>query len=334
MTKRLDIINYLKGYSIFTIVLYHLIFLFDFYDWKPIIKTASNFGGAGVHVFILCSGFGLYLSHVNNPVSYLDFLKKRFLKVYIPYIIIITISALDPMSYSGNRLIAFLSHVLLFKMFIPVYEESFGTQFWFISTIIQFYIVFYILLLLKTKVGTKKYAFISMAISLIYMILVVFLGKSNERVWNSFFLQYLWEFSIGMILGEQFLSNNCLMRKIHKKSFLLAIAMFGLIITGLSGYLGGVYKIINDPFSLIGYGGLSLFVYSLNIKYLKRFFEWVCAFSYEWYLVHILVFKCGERLFNQFSPSFLIFLVVFAISIIIAIFYNRFCCKFIYNRLR
>jgi peptidoglycan/LPS O-acetylase OafA/YrhL len=334
MAKRLVIINYLKGYSIFTIVLYHLISVFEFYDWKPLIKLASNFGGAGVHIFILCSGFGLYLSHVNKPVSYCIFLKKRFLKVYIPYIIVIAISALIPMLYSGNRLIAFLSHVFLFKMFIPSYEVSFGTQFWFISTIIQFYLVFYVLLLLKTRLGTKKYALTSIVISLLYAILIGVSGKSNVRIWNSFFLQYLWEFSLGMILGEQFLNNNTLMSKTYKKGTLLTIAIVGIIITGILGHLGGAYKLFNDPFSLMGYGGLSLFVYSLNIKYIRRFFEWICTFSYEWYLLHILIFKSGERILNRFTPSFFIFLAIFVISIIIAIFYNQICHKLIYNRLR
>lgn len=54
--KKIEIIDYLRGFSIFTIVLMHLI---QSYPIPQIIRTASSFGGAGVHVFILCSGFGL-----------------------------------------------------------------------------------------------------------------------------------------------------------------------------------------------------------------------------------------------------------------------------------
>ena len=109
--KKLEIINYLRGFSILTIVLMHLI---QSYSIPQIIKTASSFGGAGVHVFILCSGFGLYLSHINKPLSYKDFLKRRFLKVYIPYILIILLSACIPFYTSPeNRLIELLSHIFL-----------------------------------------------------------------------------------------------------------------------------------------------------------------------------------------------------------------------------
>lgn len=93
MLQRLEVIDFLRGFSIFTIVLMHLLQSFPI---SPFLMAASSFGGAGVHVFILCSGFGLYLSYLNRPLTYIQFLKRRFLKVYLPYIIIILISALIP----------------------------------------------------------------------------------------------------------------------------------------------------------------------------------------------------------------------------------------------
>lgn len=100
--KKLEVIDYLRGFSIFTIVLMHLI---QSYSIPSILQKASSFGGAGVHVFILCSGFGLYLSHLNKPLSYSNFLKRRFIKVYIPYILIILLSAAIPFyNHSDNKL--------------------------------------------------------------------------------------------------------------------------------------------------------------------------------------------------------------------------------------
>ena len=65
--KKLDVINFLRGYSIFTIVLMHLVQSYSLPSWA---MKATSFGGAGVHVFILCSGFGLYLSYLNKPLGY------------------------------------------------------------------------------------------------------------------------------------------------------------------------------------------------------------------------------------------------------------------------
>lgn len=147
--KKLEVVNFLRGFSIFAIVLMHLV---QSYNLPSILMKASSLGGAGVHVFILCSGFGLYLSNTFKKLSYFQFLKRRFSKVYIPYIIVVLISAL----YYGiccnqNVLMPLLGSVFLFKMFVPSLEAAFGIQMWFISTIIQFYIFFPLIVRLFNK---------------------------------------------------------------------------------------------------------------------------------------------------------------------------------------
>ena len=130
-------IDFLRGYSIFTIVLMHLLLNYDLPFW---LSKMSLFGGTGVHVFILVSGFGLYLSYLNNPLSYKDFLRKRFGLIYWPMAIICLITAIW-MYYQGQSvLMPLLGNLFLFKMFVYELESSMGGQMWLISTIIQFYI--------------------------------------------------------------------------------------------------------------------------------------------------------------------------------------------------
>ena len=137
--QRYRVVDFLKGFSIITIVIMHLIKIYML-SLPRVISRVATVGGTGVHIFVICSGFGLYFSHLKHPYSFLDFLRRRFIKIFIPYIIVVAITALSPFLYDGNRLDAFLSHLLLFKMFIPQYEESFGVQFWYISTLFQFYL--------------------------------------------------------------------------------------------------------------------------------------------------------------------------------------------------
>lgn len=137
--ERLEIIDYLRGLAIFTIVLMHCV--------QPhldgVLHKAASFGGAGVHVFILCSGFGLYLSYLNKPLGYWNFLKKRFGKVYVPYIIVIALFAIwEFYKFGVVDWKAVASHVLLYKMFDSELDISICYPFWFISTIIQFYLCF------------------------------------------------------------------------------------------------------------------------------------------------------------------------------------------------
>lgn len=310
VNKNLPVLDYLKGYAIFTIVLFHLITLYNFFDWPGIVKTAANFGGAGVHVFIVCSGFGLYLSHINKPVHYFNFLKKRFLKVYVPYMVVVLVSASIPFMYGGEKVPALLSHAFLYKMFFQTYETSFGVQFWFISTIIQFYLVFPILTKVKERLGNNKYMLFSIVVSLVYALAVVVLGKEGFRTWSSFFLQYLWEFSLGMIFVDYYRKSRFKQPNIM---LLLILSITGLLITGITGYIGGVFKLFNDSTSLAGYGGLSLSIYLFN-----SFFIWISKFSYEWYLVHILVFSCVQHMFKENIPSVAILIFAFCLSIVVA----------------
>lgn len=69
--KRLEIVNYLKGFSIFTIVIMHLL---QGYVYIPrIINKLVSLRGSGVYIFIICSGFGLYYSELNKKLSYKEF---------------------------------------------------------------------------------------------------------------------------------------------------------------------------------------------------------------------------------------------------------------------
>lgn len=65
--RRLEVVDFLRGFSMFTIVLMHLV---QSYPLPAFLQKATSLGGAGVHVFILCSGFGLYLSSLYKPLTY------------------------------------------------------------------------------------------------------------------------------------------------------------------------------------------------------------------------------------------------------------------------
>lgn len=288
--KKIEIIDYLRGFSIFTIVLMHLI---QSYPIPQIIRTASSFGGAGVHVFILCSGFGLYLSHLNKPLSYINFLKRRFIKVYIPYIAIILLSACIPCyASSENKFIELLSHIFLFIMFNESLEGSLGYQMWFISTIIQFYLLWPILV--KLFMGKHKWYGTASAflISLLWGMLTVLLKTNDMRIWNSFFLQYLWEFILGMKLAEIYYNRNFPSIKIPSYRYIIPIAIIGVGLTGITGIKGGWFKIFNDVPSLMGYLSIAILAYKLLPKIFKKFIIFTNQISYEWYLVHVLIFSC------------------------------------------
>ena len=315
--KRLQVVDFLRGFSIFTIVLMHLV---QSYPLPGFLMKATSFGGAGVHVFILCSGFGLYLSSLHKPLGYGKFLKRRFSKVYIPYVLVVLISALYFGIVCGQDvLMPLLGSVFLFKMFVPSLEYAFGGQMWFVSTIIQFYLFLPLIVrLFKMKWGGK----FSLLISLLWATFTMLMGLDDERVWNSFFLQYLWEFVLGMWLASVYFEHPEKLKL--PKMWILVVAMIvGLGLTGVSGFAGGIWKSYNDIPSLVGYMSMALIIYKIGVKFINRFFEYNNKVSYEWYLVHILVFSIYFKFARGFMPFYVDWCVLMMLSYVVAVGYHQ-----------
>ena len=327
--NRYKIVDFLKGFSIITIVFMHLIQNY-ITETPSFIKTASSIGGSGVHLFFLLSGFGLYYSYLKKKISFLEFIKRKFFKLYIPYIIVIFISALFPFMYNQtDKIIAVVSHVLLFKMFSTRFEDSFGAQFWYMSTIFQLYFVFIPLCRLKGKLTPPSFLRLALIISVMWWVIVAFLGFENERIWCSFFLQYLWEFAIGMVIAEFLFNGGTIIIRVK---YLVPISILSLLVTTYAYYEGGYLRLFNDITSLVGYGGIALIIYSIKkFKYINFFVGEIANISYELYLIHMLVFSC---LFKLLSPHRITFQVIVGImalglNLILAYGYKRLMYRFL-----
>lgn len=317
--KQLTLVNFAKGLAISAIVLFHLIY--EYMEVPGILATASKFGGAGVHIFFICSGFGLTLSQLRRPLTWKEFLQKRLRKVYIPYIPVVLVSAALPWMYSGDdRLAAVLSHVFLYKMFVPEYIISFGAHFWFVSTILQFYALFLLLERMRSTLGIRKFLSGCCAVNLGWMILTAMLGIHTQRIWGSFFLQYIWEFALGMCLADLYHRGKLDSRRISLP-LIGAITLAALLLYGLMALKGGALSAFNDVFGTAAMGGICLMLY--QIKILRPVFIGVNSFSYELYLVHILVMATCEHLLSPYLPNLVWCLLALVITVPCALGYSK-----------
>lgn len=317
--RRIEVVDYLKGFSIFTIALMHLMMMMS--GVPSILMKMASIGGTGVHVFFLCSGIGLYMSYLRKKTNYIEFIKKRFTKIYVPYIIIVLVSFFAPWMYRSDRIYALLSHVFLYKMFIPKYEESFGVHFWFISTIIQFYLVFIPMCRIKEKVKNNiVFIVIFSVISISWWIFCFLYGVTDLRVWNSFFLQYIWEFAIGMVIADEVYHGRVF--RINGV-ILFAFMVVGIGLQAVMAAKSETLKIFNDPFGLIGYTSLALLV--MMIPVIKQCALWLSRISYEYFLVHILVFTPIIHMVKDQNLIIQCMVGVIAICVAMAIayFYNK-----------
>ncbi len=301
--EKIEYLDFAKGYAIFTIVLYHAL---QRVALPPLLSAGIVFGGSGVHLFFLLSGFGLAWSRaVVTPVQ---FYRRRLTKVWLPYVLALTISLLAALAFDlfPDRWDAWLAGVGLYQMFYEPYVQSFGGHFWFISTIVQFYLVFPLLRKIQLKLADNHLFFLLLlTVSVAWWVLVFLFDKGALRSWNSCFLQFLWEFGLGMVLADEMkkpspdlqnrqygIRNAGLIARKYWWAFLPIGLFFTAVMVGMILKMGAAGRIFNDVPALLGYAALSLFLYFLGDRLfplLKRFFLWINGFSFSLYLIHVLV---------------------------------------------
>lgn len=293
--KKYEFIDYARGFSIFTIVIYHFLFT---YPLPMYLNHAKSFGGAGIHLFFFVSGFGLTLS---KYINYQTFLKRRLVKVLLPYYITITLIFLINLFIKVYEVdfMAYLSHILLFKMFVSDYMTSYGSQFWFISTIVQFYLIFPLLLWFLKSEKYKLFIIVTMVVSLGYSLFISFVLPEGGEAFKRFFIQYLWEFALGMVVARTGVLDKLTMAPL---SHYFIIALICLAFTGVLAIKGGtIGKNLNDVFSFLAYTSITIILFR-TIPPLNRFFLWVSKFSFSLYLTHMFLW---DYLNTKYGLSFM-----------------------------
>lgn len=182
---------------------------------------------------------------------------------------------------------------------------------------------FPLIIRIKNSLSLKHFLILSFSVSFIYWILISGLGFSHLRVCNSFFLQYLWEFNLGIVLAEQYKNNGrCFWDK--NINILAPIAVLGLSTMAVMALGGRAGQTFNDLPASIGYTCLVATVYILTAKLLpiRLFFTSLGKISYELYLLHMLSFILLNRFFlylTGLSPNLLISLfIILPVSIMIS----------------
>ncbi|MEA5258958.1 acyltransferase [Arcicella aquatica] len=213
--KVINSIQFLRGFAAFVVVFYHIggyikknfpvSFLGDFF----------GFGFAGVDLFFVISGFIIHFTskqYLDQPAYFTEYLKKRFLRVFPIYWVVMT----------GLFLLGWLiSNVLNKDVFSTAYPHTFSAYFqtyflvpfhfainpvtWTLSFELFFYLCFSLLIL------SKRLWFIPVAILLGSIINMIVGNNFDSRYFNFVFSSYNLEFFFGFLICgyyERFKLNN------------------------------------------------------------------------------------------------------------------------------
>lgn len=354
---RIEFLDFARGFAILTIVIYH--YLIMVVRESSILSDAILVAAGGGHLFVIMAGFGLYLSISSFHAG--AFYKRRFVRVLIPYYIVITfIFGMNLLFrfYPENGLYAYLGHIFWYKMFDESIVVSFGGQFWFLSLIIQFYLVFPLLYYAMRRLNNNVvFAILATVMSAAYWVVIAScrvggVALAEMRIYNSALPQFLWEFCIAMVLADALKKRGY--RFWEQKGVTLAIlAAGGMAVWGLSAVKGGyVGRVFNAIPTLVGFTSLCALAY-LVFKRLSAFdaranagvlgyaglaakkagagilgfFVYAGGISYELFLLHVFVGAMCLRVLYGGEPRLVGYAIAFPIAIAVAHLYRMFCAK-------
>ena len=199
---------------------------------------------------------------------------------------------------------------------------------------IQFYLAFPFLLYIKARLGDNYFVIFTGLLSILYWGAIIILDLAHLRASNSFFLQYLWEFGIAMVLDDHYRKTNYPFWD-QKLSLLLLAAGIGIgLMVLIATYGGTVGRMLNDMPAAVGYTALVALTYAL-IKKVKLFvviFTYIGSISYEIYLTHVFVaMVLSKMVFHHINIvlSYIQGMFFFLFAIISAIYFKKLSQKII-----
>lgn len=281
--------------------------------FKNLFSFLWVYGFTSVNLFLLLSGFVLTYSALKSKSEistggellsfYVKKLKRLLVPFYITLLLGVAILFLRNLLYpSFSAMPIYTTWDLVKTLFVPflVYDlpflQKFNGDLWFITLILQLYIIFPVLYYALKKYGVWKFIAACFVLTVFYRYIatyyldtapmgVIFPATNSYKLF-SFFLPRLFEFGLGMSLGYwQFKDSKTLETLRGGWQFLasVAIMLFGF---SLNMYRGGWP--LSDAVISIGLFAtlLNIGAYFARVQILKTLMLKLSESSYEIYLLH------------------------------------------------
>ena len=259
----------------------------------------SYFGHYGVPVFIILSVYGMTISSLKKNESYAFFVHYRLSKIYLPFVIVVVLYLLLGYAKSiiqqtpdllwhqhpADELLSVFYKLLLISNFIPGQALLPVGPWWFLSFIVQLYVIFPFILKFYNRFGN------------LFLIVLAVIGIFLQTyAWSQFFevnikftaLGHLPSISLGMYLSKQ--------SHISAKVFIASVIVF---IAGNFFYPAWILSDIT--FSIIFfYVFLKVFSGRIPLSRFEKIIEFIGKFSLYIFLlngfIRLLVYSISNEL--------------------------------------
>lgn len=274
--------TFLKGFAAVIIIIQHVASTYGTRIFTP-------FGGIGVSIFLICSGYGLSKSYLTNNLN--KFFNKRLSSVLIPYWIIVIFYNI--IHFNKFNVIQLVKQSILISP-LP--------YMWFIQLILILYLLFYII-----------YKFLPSNLRLItfFVISTLFIIFCKNQLWA----EQSFAFPIGIFLSEYSKKNHSKRHILKYGLIFITIGFISLFIKQLPEIRYSFYLIMNINQAILktitALGIVYLTYLVLNIKLLSSFGV-IGKYSYEAYLIHTqFIFIVAK---NQYLKEMFLYIIIIIIG--------------------
>ena len=293
----------LKGLLALLIIFHHI---------SQKITTGENFsnfeymGRYIVALFFFLSGYGLYFQYSNNATYMENFLKKRLVRIFIPFFIFIVI-------YVIYR--ATLGEVVNVDFFLSFWKDHSNIIYngWFINSIIVLYVIFYVSFMNKdSKISEYKLVFLT----LVYIF------------WKAYQDHGDWEYVsiMAFLLGVFWMKNRVSIDKLLEKNYFIFLVSFSILMY-VFHYYEDIMKNIGITNKYVYYGivgnlcTMVFVVYFLlltnKLNFSNKYLDFLGDISFEIYMIHGLVMHYLGKFFVSSGVNDVLYtIVVLFVSIV------------------
>ena len=299
----------LKGLLALFIIFHHI---------SQKITTGENFsnfeymGRYIVSLFFFLSGYGLYFQYSNNETYMENFLKKRLVRIFIPFFIFIVI-------YVIYR--ATLGEVINVDFFLSFWKDHSNIIYngWFINSIIVLYVIFYVSFVGKdSKIAEYK---------LVFLTLVYIFWKAYQNHGD-------WEYVsiMAFLLGVFWMKNRVYIDKFLEKNYFIFLVSFSILMYVFRHYEVIMKNIgITNKYVYYGIVGnictMVFVVYFLlltnKLNFSNKYLGFLGDISFEMYMIHGLVMHYLGKFFVSSGVNDVLYTIVVLFVSIVSAYYIK-----------
>jgi peptidoglycan/LPS O-acetylase OafA/YrhL len=294
---------------------FEALFVLPNQSWEHLLFNGFNLlfglGYQAVPLFFILSGFGLTLSALmiekkTTKIHWFSFLKKRVLRLYPSYWLILTIY----LGFTASQypsLLGLLKTYIKGAIFLDVLPAT-----WYIPILLQLYLLFPLLFYCLKKLSLKNFLGLSLLVKVFSSAVIITVSSLTlDKIVGFGYgglapggvaLTRSFEFCFGMAIAQHWVNQGCSLQTFNVFTK-LPIVLSGVLLEVVGLILSLKYGAVNFRNHAIPVGlfisdaliGVGIFILSLNLMFWvdawvkNRRLEWLNLISngtYEAYLIH------------------------------------------------